>query len=407
MKRKECAMKRRGFWVLLAVLSMGLFFTCGALAEVGVTDTEIHIGQWGPQTGPAAPWGAVARGTDAYFKMLNAEGGINGRKLIHHMFDDAYNPAKTKAGVKELQESVGMFAWVSGVGTAPGLSVKDYLMERKIPWVGPSSGSLHWITPPEKYLFAVYPLYYIEAKALCSYAVKTLGKKKIAIAYQNDDYGKNGVKGAKEELSKLGLKLAAEIPVEIKDTDMKAHVMKLRQSKADAVLLWVAPGHAVRIIGTAAAMKFAPQWLSTSTCSDFPLMYQISKGLWKGVVAATFAELPDSKDPLLQKYKKEAYGKFAAKDERWGVFFYAGIAFAEPLVEGIKRCGKDLTRERLVQAMEGIKDFKGISGKVSYKPLDLKDPYGSRQGVKEVFLVQCLEDGKYKTLTDWITVEYP
>ena len=129
------------------------------LAEEGVTDTEIHIGQWGPQTGPAAPWGAVARGTDAYFKMINAEGGINGRKLIHHMFDDAYNPAKTKAGVKELQESIGMFAWVSGVGTAPGLSVKDYLMERKIPWVGPSAGSLHWIEPPRKYLFAVYPLY--------------------------------------------------------------------------------------------------------------------------------------------------------------------------------------------------------------------------------------------------------
>ena len=83
----------------------------------GGVDTEIHIGQWGPQTGPAAPWGAVARGTDAYFKMINAEGGINGRKLVHHYFDDAYNPAKTLAGVKQLQEDVGIFAWVSGVGS--------------------------------------------------------------------------------------------------------------------------------------------------------------------------------------------------------------------------------------------------------------------------------------------------
>jgi len=399
-------MKKKGFWFLtaVAVLVFGLSFT--AMAEEGVTDTEIHIGQWGPQTGPAAAWGSVARGTDAYFKMINAEGGIHGRKLIHHMFDDAYNPAKTKAGVKELQEGTGMFCWVSGVGTAPGLAVRDYLMKRKIPWIGPSSGSLHWINPPNKYLFPVYPLYTIEAEALVRYAVEELGKKKIAIAYQNDDYGKNGVRGAKEELIKHGLKLVAEVPVEVKDADMKPHVMKLRKANPDVVLLWVAPGHAVRIVGTSKAMKFDPQWMSTSTCSDFPLMMHISKGLWKGVIAATFAELPDSSNPLLQKYKKDAYEKFAAKGERWGLFYYAGMVFAEPLVEALKRCGRDLTRERLVHELEGLTDFQGISGKISYKALDPKDPYGSRQGVKAVFLVQCLEGGKGKKLTDWMRIDY-
>ncbi len=398
-------MKMKGLFVgvLAVALTFGLSF--GVLAEEGVTDTEIHIGQWGPQTGPAAPWGAVARGTDAYFKMINAEGGINGRKLIHHMFDDGYNPAKTKAGVKELQEGIGMFAWVSGVGTSPGLSVMDYLMERKIPWVGPSSGSLHWIEPPRKYLFAVYPLYYIEAKGLCEYAVKTLGKKRIAIAYQNDDYGKNGVKGAAEQLEKYGMKLVAQIPVENADTDMKPHIMQFKKADADVVLLWVTPTHAVRIVGTGKAMQFAPQWMSTSTCSDFPLMYKISKGLWKDVIAATFGELPDSKSPLLQKYKKDAYEKYAAKGERWGLFYYAGMLFAEPLVEGIKRCGKDLTRERLVKEMEGIKNFKGIGGKISYGPLDLAEPYACRQGQKEIFLVKCLDDGKYEKLTDWMELK--
>jgi len=394
-------MKMKGLFVgvLAVALTLGLSF--GVMAEEGVTDTEIHIGQWGPQTGPAAPWGSVARGTDAYFKMINAEGGIHGRKLIHHMFDDGYNPAKTKAGVKELQEGTGMFAWVSGVGTSPGLSVVDYLMERKIPWVGPSAGSLHWIEPPRKYLFAVYPLYFIEAKGLCEYAVKTLGKKRIAIAYQNDDYGKNGVQGAVEQLEKYGMKLVAQIPVENTDTDMKPHIMQFKKAGADVVLLWVTPTHAVRLVGTAKAMQFAPQWMSTSTCSDFPFMFKISKGLWKDVIAATFGELPDSQDPLLLKYKKDAYEKYAAKDERWGIFYYAGILFAEPLVEGIKRCGKDLTRERLVKAMEGIKDFKGIGGKISYGPLDLAEPYACRQGQKEIFIVKCLDDGKYERLTGW------
>ncbi|MFO7786039.1 MAG: ABC transporter substrate-binding protein [Desulfatiglandales bacterium] len=400
-------MKKRGFWLLLvtAVLMCGV--ASGVSAEEGVTDTEIHIGQWTPQTGPAAPWGAVARGTDAYFKMINAEGGIHGRKLIHHMFDDAYNPAKTAAGVKELQEGTGMFAWVSGVGTAPGLAVKDYLMKRKIPWVGPSAGSIHWIEPPEKYLFAVYPLYYIEAKALCRYAVEEMGLKRIAIVYQNDDYGKNGVKGAVYELEKHGLELVAQIPVEITDTDMKPHVMALKKADPDAVLLWGTPGHAVRIVGTAKAMQLEPQWLSTSTCSDFPLMMHISKGLWEGVIAATFGDLPDSDAPLMKKYREDAYEEFAAKDERWGIFYYAGIVFAEPLVEAIRRCGRDLTRERLVENLESMRGFQGISGEVNYLPLDPNDPYGSRQGVKETYLVQCLEGGKFKKLTDWTYIEYP
>ena len=399
-------MARKGIFTVLAVLGSLLLVCSGICAEEGVTDTEIHIGQWGPQTGPAAPWGAVARGTGDYFKMLNDQGGIHGRKIVYHMFDDAYNPAKTKAGVKELQEGAGIFFWASGVGTATGLAVIDYLMDRKIPWVGPAAGSLHWIDPPRKYLFATYPLYVIEAKALVKYAVEKLRKKRFAIVYQNDDYGKNGVKGAREKLAEYGMDLVAEIPAEIKDTDMKPHVMKLRRAEPDAVLLWTAPGHAVRIVGAATAMRMEPQWLSTSTCSDFPLMMKLSKGLWKGVVSAAFAEVPDSDHPLLAKYKKEVYDAHAPKDERWGIFYYAGIAFVEPAVEAMKRCGRELTRERFVSELEHLAGFQGIGGTVGFKPLDLSDPYGCRQGVKEVFLVECLEEGKAKKLTGWTAFDY-
>jgi branched-chain amino acid transport system substrate-binding protein len=393
-------MSKRAFWAFWVTVLLVLGSALGAAAEEGVTDTAIHIGQWGPQTGPVAAWGSVARGTGVYFQMINEEGGIHGRKIEYHMFDDAYNPAKTKAGVKELQEGVGIFGWASGVGTACGLAVKDYLMERKVPWVGPAAGSLHWISPPQKYLFAVYPLYYSEARVLTKYALKTMGKKRIAIAYQNDDYGKQGVSGAEFELAKLGLKLSAAVPVEVSDTDLKPHVMELRKSGADAVLLWVGPGHAARIIGTSAAMKFEPQWMSTSTCSDFPLMMNISKGLWKGAITASFAELPDSPGPLMQKYKK-AFDKYAAKGERWGVFFYAGIGFVEPMVEGLKRAGRDLTRERFVKEMEGIKNFKGIFGRINYSAFEPSDIF-CRQGQKEVFIIQCLEGGKAKQLTDWL-----
>jgi ABC-type branched-subunit amino acid transport system substrate-binding protein len=397
-------MKRSGLVLLLSGVIVLLGLVTGVAAEEGVTDTEIHIGQWGPQTGPAAAWGSVARGTDAYFKMINERGGIHGRKLVHHMFDDAYNPAKTKAGVKELQEGVGIFAWVSGVGTAPGLAVRDYLMERKVPWVGPSAGSRHWIDPPYEYLFAVYPLYELEAKALCRYAVANMGKKKVAIIYQNDDYGKGGLRGAEEELALFGMELVAAVPVNITDSDLKPHVMELKKSGAEVVLLWTTVKHAVMTVGISKAMRFTPQFMSTSTCSDFPLMMYISKGAWEGVIAATFAELPDSGYPLLRTYKQEAFDQYAAEGERWGLFYYAGIAFAEPMVEAIRRCGQDLTRERFVQEMEGLQDFKGISGKISYKPFVAGD-MSCRQGQTQTFLVECLADGSAKRLTDWANIE--
>lgn len=396
-------MKKRQLWIVLAVMVMVMGFAFGAVAEEGVTDTEIHIGQWGPQTGPAAAWGSVARGTAAYFKMINAAGGIHGRKIVYHMFDDGYNPAKTLAGVKELQEGVGIFAWASGVGTATGMAVRKYLMERKVPWVGVASGSHYWITPPEKYQFATYPLYYNEAMALVAYALNNLGSKKIAMAYQNDGYGKNGLEGAENMLKRHGLKLVAKVPVEVKDKDMKSHVMKMKQAGADTVLLWVSPTHGLTIMGTAKAMQFAPQWMSTSTLSDFPFMYKISKGLWQGVITGSFAELPDSENPLMKKYKK-AYEKYAAKEERWGVFFYAGFGFIEPMVEALKRSGRDLTRERFVKEMEGIRNFKGIMGTINFKPFDPNDP-SSRLGTNEVFLVRCLADGKYEKLTGWMTVK--
>ena len=377
-----------------------------SLAGTGVTSTEIHIGQWGPQTGPAAPWGSIVRGTDAYFTMINAEGGIHGRKIVYHYFDDAYNPAKTKAGVKQLQESDhGIFAWVGGVGTAPGLAVREYLTEKRIPWISPAAGSLAWVTPPSRYIFSTYPLYIAEAKSLVKYAVETLKHKRVAIVYQNDEYGKNGLRGFRTEMAKHGLKPVAAIPQNLMDKDLKPHVIKLMGSKAETVLLWTGPGGAARIVGTAKAMRYAPQWMASSTLSDYFLMSKITRGLWTGVITTAFAEPPESDHPLVKKYKADAFRKYAAKSERWGVFYLAGIAFAEPLVEGLRRTGRELTREKLVAVLEKVQGFKGIAGKIDFKPFDPDDIY-SRQGNRSFYLAKCLKGGKTEKLTGWVPAEY-
>jgi len=378
-----------GFAVLMSMSVISI-----AWAERGVTDTEIRIGQWGPQTGPAALWGAVARGTGCYFDMINAEGGIHGRKIKYFLRDDGYMPPRTKAIVKELVEDKEVFAFAAGVGTATGMAVKKYLHAKKIPWVGPAAGSTHWCYPPTKYLWGTYPPYCDEAAILVNYAVKKLGKKRIAFFYQNDDYGKVGLYGAELALEKLGMKLVAKVPAEPLDTDLSSHCMKLKAAKADCVLSWVLPKHGAIILITSAKMGFKPQWMTTSTLSDTDIMYKISKGLYKDVIFGMFAELADSMHPLMIKYRS-AHKKFVPND-RWGVFFYAGFGFVEPMVEGLKRCGRDLTVDNFVKAMDSIKDFKGIGGKQSFAP-------NKRQGGRAFFLAKCVEGGKAIRISDWMS----
>jgi len=388
-------MKKENLVILLAFTIL-LFITIipGAHAERGVTDTEIRIGQWGPQTGPAALWGAVARGTGCYFDMINAEGGIHGRKITYFLRDDAYQPPKTKAIAKELVEDKKVFAFASGVGTATGMAVKKYLHHKRVPWVGPAAGSTYWAYPPTKYLFSDYPLYCDEAAILINYAVKKMGKRRVAFFYQNDDYGKLGLYGAEVALEKHGLKLVATVSAEPLDTDLSSHCMKLKAANPDCVLMWVLPKHGAIMLGTAAKIGFKPQWMTTSTLSDTLIMYKISKGLFKNVIFVTFAEGPDSQHPLMKKYKK-AQEKFAPRD-RWGIFFYAGFGFVEPMVEGLKRCGRDLTVENFVKAMESIKNLQGIGPKISFGP-------NKRQGTRSSFLGRCAEGGKSVRLSDWMS----
>lgn len=386
-------------WVGLLVFTCFLSSPASAQAVRGVTDTEIVIGQWGPQTGPAAPWGAVARGTDLLVKMINDEGGIHGRKIKYYLRDDSYMPAKTKAIAKEFVEQIGVFAVVGGVGVATGMTARDYLMENKVPWCGPVTGVYEWITPIQKYLFAIYPLYDDEAFNLTGYLYEKLGYKKIAMFYQNDDYGKQGLMGVERYLLKHKIKLVEKVSAEVTDRDLSTHALKLKNSGAEAVIMWAMPTHAALLLAETAKIGFKPQWATSNTLSDAALMMGITKGLWAGMINSFFGELPDSNHPLMVKYR-EAHKKYAPQ-ERWGVFYYAGIIFAEPFFEGLRRAGRNLTPETWVRAMETLKNWQGIGPPISYGPP--KNPM-DRQGGKHVFYGKVRPDGSIERLTDWIQI---
>ena len=381
--------------VCAAILAIVLLFVLSPVSFAGAPgfdDKEIRIAQWGPQTGPAAPWGSVARGSDILFKMSNDAGGIHGRQIKYFIRDDQYNPAQTKTVVKELVEKHGVFAFVGGVSAASGMAVKDYLAENKIIWVGPATAIREYVFPPHPYLFAVYPLYEDEASILTKYVVEKLKVKKIAFFYQNDVYGKSGLEGCKQRLAKYKMKLVEEIPVEPGEKDLASQMLKFKTSGAEVVFLWVNPTIATISLKTCATIKYKPQWVSSNTLSDYPLMNKITGGLWEGVITGAFSDSPDSESPLMAKYR-EAQKKYAP-GERWGTFYFAGILFAEPLVEALKKVGKNLSTEACVDALNSMKNFQGIGPKITWSAK-------VHQGSDSVQIQKCGPNGSYITLQGW------
>jgi len=385
-------MRKKGlFFVLIVMLSLVALPPAGAAAP-GFDDKEIRVAQWGPQTGPAAPWGSVARGSSILFNLVNEEGGIHGRKIKYFIRDDQYNPSQTKAAVKELVEKHGIFAFVGGVSAAGGLAVKDYLAQNKVIWVGPATSVKEYVFPVNPYLFGVYPLYEDEASLLTKYIVEKLKIKKIGFFYQNDSYGKNGLDGFRQRMSHYKLKPVAEIPVEPTEKDLASQMLKFKNAGAESVILWVNPTTAVIALKTCATIGYKPQWVSSNTLSDYALMHKISGGLWEGVITGAFAEPPDSNLPLMAKYREAA--KRMAPDERWGLFYMAGILFAEPFVDALKRVGPKLSTEACLKALNETKDFKGVGPKINWSRTQ-------HQGSDSVMIQKCGPNGTHIMLQTW------
>ena len=387
-------MKRKGLATIIALVLCTVLFlpVVGHAGAPGFDKKEIRIAQWGPQTGPAAPWGSVARGSDILFQIVNEEGGIHGRMIKYYVRDDQYNPAQTKAVCKELVERKGIFAFVGGVGGACGMAVKDYLAENEVIWVAPSTAIKEYVFPANPYLFGVYPLYEDEASILTKYVVETLKIKKIGFFYQNDTYGQNGLDGCKQRLASYKMDLVAEIPVEPGEKDLSSQMLRFKDSGAEAVIMWVNPTTAAISLKTCATINYQPQWVSSNTLSDYPLMNNITGGLWEGVITGAFGLPPDSDNPLMVKYREAA--KKYAPEERWGTFFLAGTLYAEPLVAALKNVGPNLSTEACIDALNSIKGFQGIGPEINFSP-------DVHQGTDSVMIHKCGPGSSYIVLQDW------
>jgi ABC-type branched-subunit amino acid transport system substrate-binding protein len=393
-----------GLKKILRVMVVSLFavfmfaYSGQAATERGFDDNEIRIGQWGPQTGPAAAWGNVARGSKLLFEIVNEEGGIAGRKIKYFIRDDQYNPSQTVAGVKELVEKYGIFAFVGGVGTACCQSVYQYLLENKILWISPCSGATSFYKPFNPYLWVMWPSYENDASILAKFAVEKKKYKKIAMFYQNDDYGLVSLDSVKYRLKKYKMELVAAIPVEPTERDLSSQVQKLKASGAEAVIGFVGPGQAAIALRTSASVGFKPQWIYSYNLADYPLMNKITDGLWakEGVITSAFSLVPTENNPLINKYREAA--KRLAPTERWGMFYMAGIFLAEPMVYALKKVGRNLSTEAVKKELDKITNFQGVGPKITWRP-------NNHRAGNAVMIWQCGPQAETILLQNWMENE--
>lgn len=350
----------------------------------GVTDTEIVIGSWGPLTGPAALWGNVIKGADAYFSMLNDEGGVNGRQIRYIMKDDAYDPSQTVPAVRELVQREEVFAVTAGIGTAPGMAVMDFLQENGVPWFCPMTGASAMTHPPKENIYSVFPLYYDEARVMATMAIDDLGSEKIGIIYQNDDFGKSGLVGVQSILNERGLEFAAALPVEPTDSDLSSHVARLKESGAETVFLWILPRQAAITLGSSSVIDYKPNWFASLVLSDIALMHNITKGAWEGVYFSYASPVlfSNTENETVARYKA-AYEKKYPED-RWNNFAYTGMLLMEPMGEALKRSGQELTREGLLETFSQMNDFTNSVG------LPISFSGEQHLGTNSIYVMRCI-----------------
>lgn len=386
-------------WVMLGIMMLvcfGMIATGYCQAKPGFDDKEIRIGAWGALTGPAAPWGSIARGPGLLAQMINEEGGIHGRKIKFILRDDQYNPTQTKLAAKDLVEQQGVMAVTAGLGTSGTLAVKDYLAQHRVVAVGMCTGAKELVIPTNPYLFSSFALFGDEMSVLTKYAVETLKFKEIGFLYQNDPMGWDALNGARERMASYGMKFLEEIPVEPTEKDLSSQIMKFKTAGVKCIMMQVAPTPGVVAVKTAAALGYKPQFISADTLGAHPEMFKMTGGLWAGTITGNKCQDPNGNDPLVVKYRNAA--KRLMPDQVFNSWFLSGIMFSEAIFEALKMAGPNLSTDALLKALNSITNFQGVGPKITWTPHEHQGTYATR-------IYKCGPNGEFVLLQDWTTNE--
>jgi branched-chain amino acid transport system substrate-binding protein len=330
-----------------------LFSFAGANAQNGVSDKEIVVGQFAAMSGPAAQLGQRMQvGIEAYFKAVNAQGGVNGRTLKLVVRDDGYEPEKAAAAARALINDDKVFALVGAVGTPTGLAALPIVTEEKIPLVGLFTGAQALREPFNRNLFHVRASYFDETERIVQH-LTTLGIKKIAVFYQNDAYGKAGLEGVERALKKRQMQPVATATVERNSVDVAKSLATILPAAPEAVVQVSAYKSCAEFIKQARGKGYGGQFFNVSFVGSKALADELgAAGL--GVVISQVVPFPYSAAiPVVREYQQRM-GEAGQKDFDFSSM--EGYLTAKVLVEGLRRAGRNLTRESLVTALESMKE---------------------------------------------------
>jgi branched-chain amino acid transport system substrate-binding protein len=368
MSRKRMSKMRSQAVALALVVSLaGVYGIQPVFAEkkydVGASDSEIKLGNIVPYSGPASAFGSVGKVQAAFFRMINEQGGINGRKINYISYDDGYSPPKAVEQARKLVESDEVLAMFAVLGTASNSAIQKYLNAKKVPQLFVVSGATRWNDPKNFPMTIGYlPSYQAEARIYAKYILKERSGGKIAVLYQNDDLGKDYLKGLRDALGDKASMIVIEEPYEVHQPTVDSSIAKMKSLGANIFISFSTPKFAAQAIKKVAELNWKPlQFVSNVSISMANVIRPAGLENAQGVISAAYV-----KDPTEPKWDSDpgmmAYHQFLAKYlpemSRADSSAMTGYNIALTMVEVLKRCGDNLTRDNLMKQAADLQNFE-------------------------------------------------
>ena len=354
--------------VVLAAVGAALAFAlpialAGSTADPGISPTTIVIGGTSPLTGPAATYASVARGAKAYFEFVSSNGGVNRRKIDYRIVDDAYNPAQTVQAVRRLVEQDRVFAVFNTLGTESNLAIRDYLNQVRVPQLFVASGATTWGRDAAKYPWTIgfQPSYAAEGLVYGQYIARARKQAKVAVLFQNDDYGKDLLASLKLGLGRSGSKVVAAEPYQVTSSDVGSQIAKLKASGANVLCIFATPTFAIQAYVFANRLGWKPLVINNAVSGTSNIMLLASEGgknkLVEGTITTTV--LKDPTDPRWRsdvgmKQYRALLAKYAKGANPNDVYHVYGMAVGYETVSLLSRLGANPTRTALMARARSI-----------------------------------------------------
>ncbi len=359
----------RSYRLHAAVIAAAVFALTSSAAlaqkkyDTGASDTEIKIGNIMPYSGPASAYGVIGKTEAAYFNKINAEGGINGRKVNFISYDDGYSPPKAVEQARKLVESDEVLLIFNSLGTPSNSAIQKYLNAKKVPQLFVATGATKWNDPKDfPWTMGWQPSYQSEARIYAKYLMKETPGGKIAVIYQNDDFGKDYLKGLKDGLGSKSSMITAEESYETSEPSIDGHIVKLKASGADVFISITTPKFAAQAIKKLAEIDWHPLHIVSNVSASVggvlqPAGFENAQGMLSAAYAKDGADPQWNDDPGMKKFFEFLAKYYPDANKLDGSVVY-GYGVAQTLVQVLKQCGDDLTRENVMKQAASLKDFE-------------------------------------------------